>query len=608
MEQELSESTEEINKLSKLTLDEIGKLKLTELLDIQFKEREECDEVEKRVKVYQSIWKRKNIEDKSKISDDQLIKELKKFFATSAIESNVDKAAKDKDLREKLVKFLYGEEDIKDRWNNFEVEGLKLSFKSEILCYLHPNDYAIVNEKNVKRLNIITNGKEQIKYNRYMKFEKYQKLCEKIKQIAIDEGIQEEGKEVNFAEINEVIYNKTKRNNKQNNDSKSNENNEKNIKNEKEQKLTKEEVNKLEKTSSLGEKQKEILSDVRKQQTGKNIIFYGVPGCGKSYLVQKIVEEKLKEKDAEKNVERILFHPEYSYSDFIGQILPTVKEKNGSKSVQYEFKAGPFTRILKKALNDEKSEYILIIEEINRGNASAIFGDIFQLLDRRKEQKKDKAGCRLVDSEYPITNQDIYDWLIKEGVSREKLVEGEKIYIPNNLSIYATMNTSDQNVFILDTAFKRRWNLKYVPIDFSAEEGSKNHELFNQNIPLPENSSNKEVTWQEFVESINIAIPKLNRGMNSEDKLIGPYFVTLEELKNADEFAQKVLLYLWNDVTKTDRSSLFNLKIGEQEISTFERLINTYKEKGLKIFANGIFEKVEDTIDDENKMLEESEE
>ncbi len=597
MEQELSESTEEINKLSKLTLDEIENLKIEKLMKTNFKEREEC-EVKVRVRIYQKIWTKENIEN---MNVTQLKDELKKFFATDPRNGhNVNTAEESigiEKLRTELVKFLYGEEDIKDRWNNFKVSGLQIGFKSEILCYLHPNEYAIINNAILEFID-----KKKLKNKANKEYTVYQELCEKIKQIAIDKAIdkdiQKEGKEVNFAEINEVIYNKTKENNKQNNDSKSNENNEK------EQKSTKEEVNKLEKTSSLGEKQKEIFNDILKQQTGKNIIFYGVPGCGKSYLVQKIVEGKLKEKDAEKNVERILFHPEYSYSDFIGQILPTVKEKNGNKSVQYEFKAGPFTRILKKALNDEKSEYILIIEEINRGSASAIFGDIFQLLDRRKEQKGDKAGCRVGDSEYPITNQDIYDWLIKEGVNREKLVEGEKIYIPNNLSIYATMNTSDQNVFILDTAFKRRWNLKYVPIDFSA----KNSELFKQNIPLPENSSNKEVTWQEFVESINIAIPKLNRGMNSEDKLIGPYFVTLEELKSADEFAQKVLLYLWNDVTKTDRSSLFNLKIGEQEISTFEKLINTYKEKGLKIFANEIFEKVEDTIDDENETLEESEE
>jgi len=134
-------------------------------------------------------------------------------------------------------------------------------------------------------------------------------------------------------------------------------------------------------------------------------------------------------------LERIIFHPDYTYSDFVGQILPRVNEDS---SVSYEFTPGPFTNILKKAYLNPEKEYFLIIEEINRGNAPAIFGDIFQLLDRNKD------GA----SEYEITNNDVANIIYGD--------KNHKVSIPSNMSILCTMNTSDQNVFTLDTAFQRR--------------------------------------------------------------------------------------------------------------------------------------------------------
>ena len=143
-------------------------------------------------------------------------------------------------------------------------------------------------------------------------------------------------------------------------------------------------------------------------------------------------------------MERVVFHPDYMNTDFVGQILPTVKGEGDEKEITYDFTPGPFTRVLKKAINDPGKHYYLVIEEINRGNAPAIFGEIFQLLDRESDGT----------SSYKITNYNI-----------ASEVFGNKetpVFIPSNLSILATMNTADQNVFTLDTAFQRRWDMKMI--------------------------------------------------------------------------------------------------------------------------------------------------
>lgn len=181
---------------------------------------------------------------------------------------------------------------------------------------------------------------------------------------------------------------------------------------------------------------------------GTNILLYGVPGSGKSWTIE---HEYCKPGSI---VERLVFHPDYTYSDFIGQILPAVAE-NGQ--VSYKFTPGPFTSILKDAYQNPNKEYILIIEEINRGNAPAIFGEVFQLLDRVTESSNN-GNFPVGTSEYGITNENI-----------AKIVYGDarhKIRIPSNLSIIGTMNTSDQNVFTLDTAFQRRWEMRLIENNF----------------------------------------------------------------------------------------------------------------------------------------------
>ncbi|GAA8748268.1 hypothetical protein HpDR99_07280 [Helicobacter pylori] len=205
---------------------------------------------------------------------------------------------------------------------------------------------------------------------------------------------------------------------------------------------------------------------------GKNIILYGVPGSGKSYTLQR---------DYCNNsvVEKIVFHPDYSYSDFVGQIMPSVDD---SGIVSYKFNPGPFTNILKKAYHNPQTKHVLVIDEINRGNAPAIFGEIFQLLDRLKH---DKDGFKKGSSEYAINNTDIAN-----------IVHNDKhasIRIPSNLWIAATMNTSDQNVFTLDTAFQRRFSMQLIENSFeNVDDDFKNMKILDTDI-----------TWQKFCTTIN---------------------------------------------------------------------------------------------------------
>lgn len=239
---------------------------------------------------------------------------------------------------------------------------------------------------------------------------------------------------------------------------------------------------------------------------GTNVLLYGVPGSGKSWTI----EHEYCKKDT--NVERLVFHPDYTYSDFIGQILPNVDEDG---QVSYKFTAGPFTNILADAYAHPQEEYILIIEEINRGNAPAIFGEVFQLLDRKTEIRDvDDDGYPIGTSEYGITNANIA--AVVYGDAKHK------VRIPSNLSIIGTMNTSDQNVFTLDTAFQRRWEMRLIENNFEhVDRKLADAEILDTGI-----------TWEVFCTQINKIIVGNNARMTSaEDKRLGAYFVHLRDLE-----------------------------------------------------------------------------
>ena len=293
-----------------------------------------------------------------------------------------------------------------------------------------------------------------------------------------------------------------------------------------------------------------------RKKNGRNILLYGVPGSGKSHKIKKYFE---KHKINESQFERVIFHPDYTYSDFVGQILPKVENNNPI----YKFSPGPFTLILDKAFHNPEYEYYLVIEEINRGNAPAIFGDIFQLLDRIDDDENEYPLCT---SEYSITNADL-STIYTES---EREVYGNKVRIPSNLSIIATMNTSDQNVFTLDTAFQRRWNMEMIKNNW--DDTKLNFEIIE----------GTDMTWSKFGQGMNKLIVNKNKhGLSSEDKRLGAYFIKKEDFEEfeTDEeirklFAEKVLKYLWDDAFKFDRGDVFD-KV-EDEPFTLEFFIDEF--------------------------------
>ena len=317
-----------------------------------------------------------------------------------------------------------------------------------------------------------------------------------------------------------------------------------------------------------------------------NIIYYGGPGCGKS----KLVEQEYCQSD---NFIRTTFYPDYTNSDFVGQLVP--KYDKSEEKLKYEINPGPFTRALEMAYNNPNRNIYLIIEEINRGNAAAIFGDIFQLLDRvTKLTENDKKIKTIGESEYEISNNIIENY-IYDKYGRD--ISG-KVKIPVNMSIIATMNTSDQNVYTLDSAFKRRWKMKHITNEFTDKEYDQI--IGNKYVPM----KGLNIKWKDFVEQINDSIVKINTfGINSEDKQIGKYFVSTSDLLDSEiiveeyddykpavrAFAEKVLMYLWEDIAKLKPSEWFN-----DSIETLDELLKQYESNGIDVFSYNIQTKLKD--------------
>jgi hypothetical protein len=267
-------------------------------------------------------------------------------------------------------------------------------------------------------------------------------------------------------------------------------------------------------------------------------IFYGAPGTGKSHKIKDDID--VKKADERNLVFRTTFHPDSDYSTFVGAYKPTMRPvPNQYKAVAgkdeeiiYEFIPQAFLQAYIAAWNNPGEKVFLVIEEINRGNCAQIFGDLFQLLDR------DDNGF----SEYPIkADRDLVKYLNgkdDQGIdvlTNKDGIKNGKLQLPKNLFIWATMNTSDQSLFPIDSAFKRRWDWKYLPIE-DAEKGWK--------IKVNGN----EYDWYQFLEAINKEVFELT---HSEDKQLGYFFAKAKgTIIDAETLVNKVYFYLWTDVFK----------------------------------------------------------
>ena len=269
------------------------------------------------------------------------------------------------------------------------------------------------------------------------------------------------------------------------------------------------------------------------QENPTQVIYFGAPGCGKSHKVAEAIAGGNKE-----NIFRTTFHPDYDYASFVGSYKPEMEEGE----IKYAFTPQVFTSAYARAWEHPKEKVYLVIEEINRGNCAQIFGDLFQLLDR----KDDGTSC------YPIrADKDLADYLqhVLTGDAKRG-IEGGNLCLPPNLHIIATMNTSDQSLFPMDSAFKRRWDWEYIPINYSDEVKSGQFE-----ISIGEEKNQKRYRWIDFLKVINKRIREVTR---SEDKQMGNFFIKSSIEEKA--FKSKVMAYLWHEVCKDEygtRSNFF---------------------------------------------------
>ncbi|MFS5227710.1 hypothetical protein V2T48_03295 [Streptococcus agalactiae] len=311
----------------------------------------------------------------------------------------------------------------------------------------------------------------------------------------------------------------------------------------------------------------ENYNDIQCNKLNRNIqnIYFGAPGTGKSYGVDKLIRNCYPDIENKDNpfVFKTTVYSDYSYYNFIGNIMPT--SKNGE--IGYDFKAGIFSQALATAFEYSDKEIFLIVEEMSRGNIASIFGDIFQLLDR------DKNGL----SEYSINNDLIIQHFDEKGINI-----GKKIFLPRNFHIIGTVNTSDQNVNVIDTAFKRRFEFVYVDVIPVSKDGT----IMNEYVFT---LANKEFEWNKLYMSLNKLITtKLEL---SEDKQIGQFFIKFNNYSNDEQkFAaiqNKLLHYLWDDVQGAVISDEY--KIFNKDYKTFSSLYKDFGEK-LNVFSEELID------------------
>ena len=346
---------------------------------------------------------------------------------------------------------------------------------------------------------------------------------------------------------------------------------------------------------------KESLKKMRKSDIPLQQIFYGAPGTGKSHAINELT--------AGKDVIRTTFHPDTDYSTFVGAYKPTTKSVpvttvigtnavpvmyNGKEMMEdkivYEYVSQAFLQAYVAAWRkycdvqegEEPVDEFLVIEEINRGNCAQIFGDLFQLLDRGDEGfseypiKADSDMKKLLEKEFEgleIKNKEGINALFKGGKDIvAEVLAGDVLLLPNNLYIWATMNTSDQSLFPIDSAFKRRWDWNYVPISNAGK-----------NWMIEVNGA--QYDWWKFLEAIN---DKVYHATYSEDKKLGYFFCKAKDgVISADKFVSKVIFYLWNDVFKDSEFEGDTFKDEDGEKLSFDKFYsvenNQVKVNGTKI-------------------------
>ncbi len=308
----------------------------------------------------------------------------------------------------------------------------------------------------------------------------------------------------------------------------------------------------------------------------RNRIIFGAPGTGKSFLLNLEKDDLLSDGGS---FERVTFHPDYTYAHFVGTYKPVpCHDDNGNSAITYKYVPGPFMRTYVKALRNSREEtpqpFLLIIEEINRANVAAVFGDIFQLLDRDDNET----------SMYPIqASEDMKQYLAEELGGQPS--DYEEIKLPDNMFIWATMNSADQGVFPMDTAFKRRWDFKYLSIDSGEDE------ISGKTVRLGTGQYERIVEWNKLRHAIN---DRLSSFKVNEDKLLGPFFLSRKVVPGngeidprvfVDAFKNKVLMYLYDDAAKQKRGSLFADGI---DATRYSSICDAFEEKGVSVFCTEI--------------------
>jgi len=346
-------------------------------------------------------------------------------------------------------------------------------------------------------------------------------------------------------------------------------------------------------------------------------ILFGSPGTGKSYMIREIATAKLDiqldpSTQTSPNIIKTVFHPEYTYGDFMGKLLPHGQGSN----VTYKYYAGHFLKALGKTYRnilDHRDENVplpqclLVIDELNRGNASAIFGTVFQLLDREEDgwssYEIDLSDLELVGLlnamgyKAGVSNDEAISILLGPGNTKSletlcqeqrvqfdqsfpdalhllNLLEGKKIKLPPNLSIIGTINTSDESIYYLDSAFKRRWDWQYIAAPLS--ENDAPNELTGLNVTLPNSSL---IRWTEFIVELNRFIRSHHQSIRRiEDKQIGWWFI--KPINGEISFQQvkdKLLFYLWDTVFAKDRRPLeekLSSVLSNEQLVTFADFAN----------------------------------